>query len=163
MSNIAMQVDNPLQDAAYPVMVTSPNTQSSYGLMATAVAAAATAAMPKPAALCLRLSLWRSRPGGVVCVERLEMQTSRLLLEVEQMHALQLMQVARSMLAPITDDSAQAIRYPPLATAALQCSGFACDRYEPENIHCHTRWLCTRMVVPACASVYLLVVQVKVA
>lgn len=92
-------------------MVTSPNTQSSYGLMATAVAVAATAAMPKPAALCLRLSLWRSRPGGVVCVERLEVQTAPLLLEVEQMHAFQLMQVGRSMLGPLTADSAQAIRY----------------------------------------------------
>ena len=110
-SSRGLQVDNPLQDAAYPVMVTSPNTQSSFGLMATAVAAAATAAMPKPAALCLRLSLWRSRPGGVVCVERLEVQTAPLLLEVEQMHALQLMQVGRSMLAPLTDDSAQPIRY----------------------------------------------------
>ena len=106
-----MQVDNPLQDAAYPVMITSPNMQSSYGLMATAVAAAATAAIPKPAGLCLRLSLWRSRPGGVICVERLEVQSAPLLLEVEQMHAMQLMQVGRSMLAPLTDDHAHAIRY----------------------------------------------------
>ena len=112
-----MQVDNPLQDAAYPVMITSPNMQSSYGLMATAVAAAATAAIPKPAALCLRLSLWRSRPGGVICVERLEVQSAPLLLEVEQTHAMQLVQVGRSMLAPLTDDAAQAIRY--LSSALL--------------------------------------------
>lgn len=121
-----MQVDNPLQDAAYPVMITSPNMQSSYGLMATAVAAAATAAIPKPAALCLRLSLWRSRPGGVICVERLEVQSAPLLLEVEQTHAMQLMQVGKSMLAPLTDDAAPAIRYP------QQCRvvRFSCGRRE---------------------------------
>lgn len=107
----AMQVDNPLQEAAYPVMVTSPNILSSYGLMATAVAAAATAAVPKPAAMCLRWSLWRSRPGGVVCIERLEVQTAPLLLEVEQTHAIQLMHLGRNMLAPFTDDSPLATRY----------------------------------------------------
>ena len=119
-----MQVDNALQDASYPVMITSPNMQSSYGLMATAVAAAATAAIPKPAALCLRLSLWRSRPGGVICVERLEVQSAPLLLEVEQTHAMQLMQVGRSMLGSLTDDSAQVVRYLFLlhSSAVLQIS-----------------------------------------
>lgn len=116
-------MDNPLQDAAYPVMITSPNMQSSYSLMATAVAAAATAAIPKPAALCLRLSLWRSRPGGVICVERLEVLSAPLLLEVEQTHAMQLMQVGRSMLASLSEDSMQASRYH-LFFIVVQCSGF---------------------------------------
>ena len=106
-----MKVDNPLQEAAYPVILTSPNTQSSYGLMATAVAAAATAAVPKPAAMCLRWSLWRSRPGGVMCIERLEVQTAPLLLEVAQTHAIQLMHFGRNMLAPFTDDSGLGMRY----------------------------------------------------
>ncbi|KAL0051145.1 hypothetical protein WJX82_002690 [Trebouxia sp. C0006] len=100
-----VQVDNPLQNAAYPIMLTSPNAQSSYGVVATAVAAAATAAIPKPAALCLRWSVWRTRPGHVLCVERLEMQTAPLLLEVEQAHAMQLMQFGRSLLAPFADAS----------------------------------------------------------
>ncbi|KAA6426828.1 MAG: Vacuolar sorting-associated [Trebouxia sp. A1-2] len=100
-----VQVDNPLQNAAYPITLTSPNTQSSYGVVATAVAAAATAAIPKPAALCLRWSVWRTRPGHVLCVERLEMQTAPLLLEVEQAHAMQLMQFGKSLLAPLADAS----------------------------------------------------------
>lgn len=91
-------------------MLTSPNTQSSYGVVATAVAAAATAAIPKPAALCLRWSVWRTRPGHVLCVERLEMQTAPLLLEVEQAHAVQLMQFGKSLLAPFAD-AAHAVRY----------------------------------------------------
>lgn len=107
----ALQVDNPLQDAAYPVMVTSPNIQASYGLMATAVAAAATVAVPKPAALCLRWSIWRSRPGGVICVERLEVQTAPMLLEVEQAHATQLLKFGRGMLFPFAHEAAQAMRY----------------------------------------------------
>ena len=98
-----------MQNAAYPIMLTSPNTQSSYGVVATAVAAAATAAIPKPAALCLRWSVWRSRPGHVVCVERLEVQTAPLLLEVEQAHAVQLMRFGNSLLAPFTD-STQVVR-----------------------------------------------------
>ena len=97
--------------------------QSSYGLMATAVAAAATAAIPKPAALCLRLSLWRSRPGGVTCVERLEVLSAPLILEVEQTHAMQLMQVGRSMVAPLSKDSMQASRCR-LFFTVVQCSGF---------------------------------------
>ncbi|DBA81627.1 TPA: hypothetical protein ACH3X1_007382 [Trebouxia sp. C0004] len=100
-----VQVDNPLQNAAYPIALTSPNTQSSYGVVATAMAAAATAAIPKPAALCLRWSVWRTRPGHVLCVERLEMQTAPLLLEVEQAHAMQLMQFGQSLLAPFADAS----------------------------------------------------------
>ena len=107
---VPAQVDNPLQNAAYPIMLTSPNTQSSYGVVATAVAAAATAAIPKPAALCLRWSVWRTRPGHVLCVERLEMQTAPLLLEVEQAHAMQLMQFGKSLLTPFADAS-HAARY----------------------------------------------------
>ena len=99
-----------MQNAAYPITLTSPNTQSSYGVVATAVAAAATAAIPKPAALCLRWSVWRTRPGHVLCVERLEMQTAPLLLEVEQAHAMQLMQFGKSLLAPFADAS-HAVRY----------------------------------------------------
>ena len=99
-----------MQNAAYPITLTSPNTQSSYGVVATAVAAAATAAIPKPAALCLRWSVWRTRPGHVLCVEQLEMQTAPLLLEVEQVHAMQLMQFGKSLLAPFADAS-HAVRY----------------------------------------------------
>ena len=98
-----LQVDNPLQTAVFPVTLTSPNTQSRFGTVATVVAAAATAAMQQPAALCLRWSVWRSRPGGVLCVERLEVQTAPLLLEVEQAHAVQLLQFGQSMLAPFAD------------------------------------------------------------
>ncbi len=98
----AMQVDNPSPNAAYPITAASPHVQSRFFRVATAVAANA---VPKPAALCLRWSVWRSRPGHVVCVERLEMQTAPLLLELEQAHAMQLMSFGNSMVAPFTDES----------------------------------------------------------
>ena len=41
----------------------------------------------------------------MLCVERLEMQTAPLLLEVEQAHAMQLMQFGKSLLAPFADAS----------------------------------------------------------
>ena len=112
-----------MQNAAYPIMLTSPNTQSSYGVVATAVAAAATAAIPKPAALCLRWSVWRSRPGHVVCVERLEVQTAPLLLEVEQAHAVQLMRLGNSLLVPFTDTT-QVIRFASCPQSVQPTSSF---------------------------------------
>lgn len=132
-----MQVDNPLQHAAYPIMLKSPNMQSRYSIVPTAVAAAATAALPKPAALCLRWSLWRSRPGHVLCVERLEIQTAAVLVEVEQAHAVQLLHFSSCMLAPVADES-QSIRYQLFCTpsyclsAHLRCLACVVD------VLCHT-------------------------
>lgn len=104
------QVDNPATDAAYPVAVTSPHVWSNFGRVVTAVAAAATAGVPKPAALCLRWSVWRSRPGNVLCIERLQLQASPLLVEIEQLQIRQLLAFARAVMAPLKQESVITIR-----------------------------------------------------
>lgn len=106
-----LQVDNPATDAAYPVAVTSPHIWSGFGRVVTAVAAAATAGVPKPAALCLRWSVWRSRPGNVLCIERLQVQAAPILLEVEQVQFMQLLAFTQAVVAPLKQESVITVRY----------------------------------------------------
>lgn len=105
------QVDNPATDAAYPVAVTFPHIWSGFGRVVTAVAAAATAGVPRPAALCLRWSVWRSRPGNVLCVERLQVQAAPVLLEIQQVHVMQLLALAQAIMAPLKQESVITVRY----------------------------------------------------
>ena len=111
-------MDNPAADAAYPVAVTSPHTWSGFGRVVTAVTAAATAGVPRPAALCLRWSVWRSRPGNVLCVERLQVQAAPVLLEVQHVHVMQLLAFAQAVMAPLQQESVITIR----CTFALLCT-----------------------------------------
>ena len=105
------QVDNPATCAAYPVAVTSPHTWSGFGRVVTAVAAAATAGVPRPAAVCLRWSVWRSRPGNVFCIEQVQLQAAPVLLEIEQAHVMQLLAHAQAVMAPLKQESLIAVRY----------------------------------------------------
>ena len=67
---LLLQVDNPLQDAAYPVLLACPTVPQriGMGIVADTVGSGPT----RSAALTCRAAVWRHRPAGVICLERLE-------------------------------------------------------------------------------------------
>lgn len=66
-----MQVDNPLRAATYPVLCTAPAAFSTFSAMTEAFKAASQ--LSAPSALCLRTAVWLRRPGGVLCIEGLQL------------------------------------------------------------------------------------------
>lgn len=66
------QVDNPLQEAAYPVLLACPTVPQRFGM--NIVADTASAGSVRTAALTLRLAVWQRRPAGVVCLEKVEVR-----------------------------------------------------------------------------------------
>lgn len=67
-----MQVDNPSRVAAYPVVAACPNVGHSFGLPIVSVNKATQASGGR--AVAARLSVWRRRPAGVLCLERMEVR-----------------------------------------------------------------------------------------
>lgn len=64
------QVDNPLQEAAYPVLLACPTIPQRIGM---GIVADTVGSGPmRSAAVTMRSAVWRHRPAGVVCLERLE-------------------------------------------------------------------------------------------
>lgn len=64
------QLDNCIRDAVYPVLFRGP----------------ASVHARRHSAMTMRASIWRRRPGGVVCVEQLHLDFAPLALEIEESH-----------------------------------------------------------------------------
>lgn len=66
-----VQVDNPDPDAHYPVVLAAPAAAQRLALLPSALDARPVAGGGAQA-LALRAAMWRRRPAGVLCVERIE-------------------------------------------------------------------------------------------
>ena len=70
------QVDNPLQSAAYAVMLACPTVPQRLGM---GIVADTIGNGPvRSAALSARAAVWKRRPAGVLCLERLEVSDFRV-------------------------------------------------------------------------------------
>lgn len=78
------QLDNCMRDAVYPVLLRGPTS---------------TIVKRQPAAT-VRTSIWRRRPGGVVCVEQLHVNIAPFALEIEEAHMREITQFCAVNLMP---------------------------------------------------------------
>ncbi len=68
-----MQVDNPLQNAVYPVMAACPTIPQRFGM---SIGASTPAGKPvRSAAFTTRMAVWNRRPAGVICLEHIEVSS----------------------------------------------------------------------------------------
>ncbi|KAK9859292.1 hypothetical protein WJX84_004797 [Apatococcus fuscideae] len=94
----SLQVDNPLQAASYPVLCTAPATFSTFSAMTEVLKAASSSSTAS--ALRLRTAYWLRRPGGVLCIERVQVLISPLAVEAEQRHLTDVAAFVRACLVP---------------------------------------------------------------
>jgi len=87
-----VQVDNPVAGAVHPVALAVPRPPPVWPAFhkTLATVTATVAGPPRKTAVTLRLAVWRRQPGGVVCVEEVDLAVAPLALAVEQEHALRL-------------------------------------------------------------------------
>lgn len=79
------QLDNCIRDAVYPVLFRGPASIHSR----------------RHSAMTMRASIWRRRPGGVVCIEQLHLDFAPLALEIEEAHMGELVYFFDSHIRPL--------------------------------------------------------------
>ena len=95
----ASQVENPEPAAAYPALFSMPASHSFF--RAPGRASTLPVSLRRQAAVTLRLAVWENRPGGVLCVERAELNVAPFAAELEHLHLLDLQAAALQALQPL--------------------------------------------------------------
>ena len=95
----ASQVENPEPAAAYPAVFIMPASHSFF--RAPGRASTLPVSLRRQAAVTLRLAVWENRPGGVLCVERAELNVAPFAAELEHLHLLDLQAAALQALQPL--------------------------------------------------------------
>lgn len=78
------QLDNCMRDAVYPVLLRGPTSMI----------------VRRQPAITVRSSIWRRRPGGVVCVEQLHLNIAPFGLEIEEAHMREITKFCDAHLMP---------------------------------------------------------------
>lgn len=97
---VASQVENPTRSAFHTAILASPAAaQQRYRLHSTA---SDTISTPhQEAAMRVRAALWKRRPAGVLCVEKLELAVGPIALGLEHLYLLKLHDALTNALLPL--------------------------------------------------------------
>ena len=96
-----VQVENPMRRALHTAVLVAPATQQRYRIGVKAADSLPTPG-PQNAAVRMRGSLWRRRPAGVLCVEKLELAVAPIALCLEHLYLLELHAAVTAAMGPLS-------------------------------------------------------------